>query len=355
MYPELASSELGKLRETVQHNCHISDARHAGNYTLCIYLLKMREFCRWENRQPFSSALDREEVGNWLKQREALWNEVEDQEFRPLPLDGRQLDPFDSETVNRHLRAQELVYSGGLGRGAQPHFFLARLLRRIDHGDYTVLVAGQEYARDLAAPPAMSQGQTIYVRRESLRRMLWEKIEEWRWNRPRNAMARTLAEYDFSPANAEAALEQLTDAELESVLDHEIGEIRARAHLGQDWEELLASLPPCKAEIMLRAVRDHLADALTTLPALLERRQTASVHFYFANLNSMRKYLYPALIAAYEDWCAGGAFSPLREQMLAGRAHWLRLCEDILELAARPSRAGLPAAIEELVENRRLR
>ena len=34
------------LIQTVQRNCHIADARHAGDYTLCVYLLKMREFYR---------------------------------------------------------------------------------------------------------------------------------------------------------------------------------------------------------------------------------------------------------------------------------------------------------------------
>ena len=42
--------DIKQLSDTVQLNCHISDARHAGNYTLCIYLLKMREFYRWEKK-----------------------------------------------------------------------------------------------------------------------------------------------------------------------------------------------------------------------------------------------------------------------------------------------------------------
>lgn len=353
MYPELASPELSALSHTVQKNCHISDARFAGNYTLCIYLLKMREFCRWETGQAFTASLDRDEVGNWLKQREALWNEFDGQNFQPLEIDGQRFDPFHSELINRHLQAHNLVYSGGFGRSAQPHFFLGERLRKIEHGDYRVLISGREFARDLAAPPAMSQGRTIYIRRESLRRMLWEKIEEWRWNRPHNAMARTLAEYDFSAGNADEALEQLTDAELESALDHEIGEIMARDQLGDDWEALLAALPHSKAEIMLRAVRDHLADALSTLPALLQRRQTASIHFYFANLSSMRKYLYPGLIAAYEDWCQGEAFAPLKKQMQDGAAHWQDVCEDILAIARKPG-DKTAALIEQRIEASRL-
>ncbi|WP_419615842.1 hypothetical protein, partial [Thiolapillus sp.] len=30
---------LEKIRSQVQHNCHIADARHGGDYTMCTYLL----------------------------------------------------------------------------------------------------------------------------------------------------------------------------------------------------------------------------------------------------------------------------------------------------------------------------
>ena len=38
--------DIESLRTTVQHNCHISDARYAGHNALCIFLLKMREYFR---------------------------------------------------------------------------------------------------------------------------------------------------------------------------------------------------------------------------------------------------------------------------------------------------------------------
>ncbi|HSP01523.1 MAG TPA: hypothetical protein VLN90_08695, partial [Thioalkalivibrio sp.] len=45
--PWLQNAQLSDLRQSVQRNCDIADARHAGNDTLCTYLLKMREFYRW--------------------------------------------------------------------------------------------------------------------------------------------------------------------------------------------------------------------------------------------------------------------------------------------------------------------
>ena len=69
-------------------------------------------------------------------------------------------------------------------------FFLGRLLRVEERAGFTILVSSCEYARELAAPPAMLQGRTIFVRMESARRYLWEKIEEWQWRKQDNAMKR---------------------------------------------------------------------------------------------------------------------------------------------------------------------
>ena len=77
--------QLQPLLTAVQRNCHISDARYAGDYTLCIYLLKMREYFRWEMGYAFEDALPESDLGEWLKQREGYWQEIEDESFAELP------------------------------------------------------------------------------------------------------------------------------------------------------------------------------------------------------------------------------------------------------------------------------
>jgi len=62
---------------------------------------------------------------------------------------------------------------------------------------------------------------TIFVRTEALRRWLWERYEEWRWNQRNEAMARAVACYPFEQ-DAEAALEAMTATETESVVLHEL-------------------------------------------------------------------------------------------------------------------------------------
>ena len=322
-------SELLPTLEAVRSNCHIADARHAADYTLCVYLLKMREYFRWEHSIPFNEALPHQQLTDWLTQREDHWESLQTSEFREIPVQGKLHDPFAAETINHVLNPLGFVYSSGYGRNMKPVFYLGALESRERHDDFTLLVSGKEYARDLASPPAMSLGKTIFVRRESLRRMLWEKVEEWRWNKPANAMQDALDCYDFDKA-VEDSLDAMTDNELHAARLHEIGEIRAGELLGSEWEEMLAAMPHSKAEIMVRAVRDHLADALSTLPGLLADINNASLHFYMANMANMRKDLFPKLVAAYEIWTVTGNTRELQQLTDAAAAHWQQLAEKIL-------------------------
>ncbi|MGA7801331.1 MAG: Sfum_1244 family protein [Gammaproteobacteria bacterium] len=322
--------ELRTLCAKVQKNCHISDARYAGDYTLCIYLLKMREYYRWEKGFSLDASLSKDAVGSWLNEREQLWDALADEGFETLPVKADTLDPFETDTINASLIPAGLVYSGGLGRNAKPHFLLARLERHERYDDFTVLVSAEEYARDLSAPPAMTLGNTVFIRRDSLRRLLWEKTEEWRWARHDNAMGRAVQCYGFD-TDPLGALERMTDREIEAVLLHEIGEVMAGQQLGGEWDEMLAALPRSRAEIAARAVRDHLADALSTLPALLDQGDAASLHFYFGNLSSMRKVIFPRLSGAYDTWVGNADIGALRDLIPESREHWLTLGRRMIE------------------------
>ena len=319
-----------QLADAVQRNCHISDARHAGNYTLCVYLLKMREYYRWEKAHRFSDELSTDDIGNWLTAREDMWSTLEQEDYADIEALGERFNPYDSSGINAKLLEHGLVYSGGIGQKSKPHFFLGSLERREQLNGYEIIISDHEYARDLTSPPAMSQGNTIFIRRESFKRMLWEKTEEWRWNRPQNAMARAMACYDFN-ADVEAALSRMTNNELESAILHEIGEIRADTDL-PGWRDMMQDISYTQAEIMARAVRDHIADAISTLPALLENNMHASLHFYFANLTSMRKHIMPSLQAAYASWLDTGDSMQLKSLVKRSQQHWQSIAERMLAL-----------------------
>jgi len=317
------------LVAAVQRNCHIADARHAREMTLCTYLLEMREFYRWEAGIPLGDPLARPEVGTWLNAREALWETLAEEDFGPLPVADACYEPFDAASVNRAIQPHGLVYGAGIGRFGKPHFFLGRLDRKHEEDGLTVLVCEREYARDLTALPAALQGGTVIVRREALRQWLWEKAEAWTMKKTPGAMALALAAYDYA-ADPHAALERMTDAETETLILHERGEHAAGKLLGTGWEDTLACIKKRRAEILMRAVRDNLADSLVTLPALIERQAWPSLWFWFANFDGMRRELWPAL--AEYDFAKLGAGETARLQaiLVGGAAYWETVSRQLL-------------------------
>jgi hypothetical protein len=319
---------LEELRQVVQANCDIADARHAREMTMCNYLLAMRELFRWERGIPMAQSLPQAELGGWIARREARWNELEEADFRPLPLGGGR-DPFDNAAINAELAQHGLVYSGGIGRWGKPHFFLGELARSESRHGLEVLVSEREHARDLFAPPAALRDGVVFLRLDALRRWLWEKTEIWGVKQAEGALKAALQDYGFAD-DAEAALARMAAAEGETLILHEIGESLAEPLLGPAWREMLSGLSERRAELLVRAVRDNLADCLSTLPALLERGAGASIHFYFANFEGLRRSLFPRLWSAYAAWRRTGEDADLRLACRDGQAHWQEAARRLL-------------------------
>jgi hypothetical protein len=320
---------LPELIETVQKNCAIADARHARDMTMCTFLLEMREYFRWEMEIPFGARLPKDELGDWLNAREHFWDSIEAEPFAPLPLAGTRIDPFATDAINRALLPEGLVYSSGLGRFRKPHFVLAQLQRAEEREGVQVLVAGCEYARDLIAPPAAMRDGAIFLRMDAVRRLLWNKYEEWQWKERDSALGRAFAHYGFDD-DVGQALERMAEAEAEAMILHEVGEARAEKLLGEGWPAMLGQITSRHGELLLRAVRDHLADCLVTLPTLLERDAAGSLHFYVANLSGLRRALFPGLAASYAAWVNDGGTDGLARLIAAGQEHWLALARRLL-------------------------
>jgi hypothetical protein len=338
---------LQPLVEAVQRNCDIADARHARDKTLCTYLLEMRELYRWEQDIPLTALPPKDALGRWLTEREARWNGLEASAYEALPVDDRRLDPFEARAINDRLLPLGLVYGGGYGRFHQPQFFLGMLERREFRQGIEVLVAGREHARGVSAPPAAYQDGSILVRRDALRRWLWEKIELWGSRKGGGPLTAALEAYGFE-GDPEGALERMTEAETETLILHELGEAEAENLLGPAWAEMLAGFRGRRAEVLARAVRDNLADCLSTLPALLEREAPASLHFYFAHREGLGRELFPALTAAYNAWRETGADGALRDAARRGAEHWLQSARRLLDLA-RGNAASGEATVEALL------
>lgn len=346
---------FGQLVSSVQQNCHISDAQYAGNYTMCTYLLKMREYYRWEHDIPLSKPLPKDDIGAWLVEREQHWEDLENSDFTSLLVDKDKLDPFDSQSVNNSLVKHGYVYSSGYGVFNKPLFFLGQLRKHEDHGDVKMYVSACEYARDLSAPPAMLQGDTIYIRFESLRRSIWERIEEWRWRQdPEHALYHAVKAYgldllgdNIDLQQFENLLDDISDKEIDTIVQHELGEVQAGKYLGSQWEEMLLSLAGNKAEFIARAARDHLADSLTTLPWLFEKNDPAVIHYYFSNFSSIRRGIWKELYIAYLDWRNSGNMKNLLKESMRGITHWQEACEKI----SASYRSGVSRAAKEIEQS----
>ncbi len=326
------NAEQRSVIEQVQHNCDISDANHAGNYTLCIYLLKMREYYRWLHALDFSDEFDSDAMSQWLREKEEIWDAVADQDYQPIDLQDQQFDAFDSAAINQALHQHDFFYHAGIGGKGIQHFFVADKISQFREGEIDITITGQEYARDLTAPPAMSTQSEIIVRQESLKRMCWERYQEWHWNRYENPMGKALSYYSFEQSITDA-LQQMVETEQHTLIQHELGEMQISREFGDSWPAMMLGLLGSKAELLARSVRDHLADCRTTLPYLIEQNNPASLHFYFANLTYMRKELFPSAVEAYQQWSENGEIRTLQELTQCAADHWQQTLQLILAVA----------------------
>lgn len=325
------SVAIPAITAAVQANCDISDAAFAQDMTLCNYLLAMREHFRWEKGLPVGVEPERAAVGQWISEREARWEAIAGRDFGAIPLAEAAVDPFDVRAVNDEILPQGWAYGAATGRFGKPHFFLGRLVRREHRGSVEILEVGREVARDLEASPAQLVDDTIVIRREAFERWLWTSAEAWALTRKPGAMQAALQHYRYDD-DAAGAILAMAGEQRETLLLHELGEHAAGLQLGAGWEAYIGRPKSKREELVARAVRDLLADCLVTLPAIVERRDLASLHFYFATFSGMRKSLFPALARAYDHLASGAAsgsvpdapWERLKREIEAARPHWER-------------------------------
>lgn len=332
---------VAALAAAVQLNCERADARHAREKSLCTYLLGMREYFRWATGLPLSAVPRKEELSAWIAAREARWEalrEAGDTAFARLPLDDG-VDPFDDAQANRRLAAHRLVYGAGIGLFGAPVFFLAHLHAEQIRDGARILIADREIARGVVAPPAAARGGTVIIRRDALRRWLWTRAEAARRGASDSAFGAALRAYadatgeDEAHASAvpAATIDRMAAAETETLILHELGELRAAATFGADWERMLAGIEDRRTELVVRAVRDLCADCMVTLPVLLERQAEPSLLFWLANFDGVRRALAPDLAAAYRSAPQRVDHEALARAARRGRDTWIGVAGDLLQ------------------------
>ena len=290
------STDISNLKLTVQNNCAISDARFSREYSLCIYLLRLREFYRWKNEIPFGDPINQQALGDWVSETEAHWDTIEESEYQPLPIGENRYDPFDTSNINNHLQSSGLIYSAGLGRLGQPHFVLARQVSKSVTSQHTCIECDEELARDTITLPAMAQNKTIYIRHESFRQLIWQMIDEWNLHKSPGPMARLVEHYGIYKNGRLTDTIGAASRELSNLLvHHETGEIAAGDILGPGFSEMTCAFHGKPGEMQIRAVRDLLADSLSTWPMIVSNDHQQSipyVDFWLTSLNGYREKIF---------------------------------------------------------------
>jgi hypothetical protein len=329
--------QVETLIDQVRENCEICNARHAGTYSLCGLLLRLRNLYKWELGLPPWEEPDPAAALDWVAQKEQDWKRLANEEFRPLRLGRFSLDPLDAEAVNARLRGSGLIYGAGYGWGLKPSFFLGRLAGRRRVAQLTVHLVGPELARDLFSAPALLSGERVVARTESAAFFLWDRIHDVKKS-GQPGLAFALKAYGLNPQRpSSAALREvfprIVDEELKTYIRHEVGEMLADGFPRDVWRAIIARFPGERVELVTRALKDALADTgpQGMLAYIIRARKPGSLGFYIAFLDGVRRLLLPQVASAFEAFSASGDWRGLEA---ARRAAYEAARERALTLVA---------------------
>ena len=348
--------DLDELIRDVRRNCDISDARHAGVFSVCGLALRLRDLFKWERGLAPWEEGDPAEVLDWIGVREEYWETLAGCDYAALRLDGRSWEPFDTAGVNSVLSARGLYYGAGYGRGLKPTFFLATVEDRREIEGCSVYVLGRERARDLQTLPALSQGRTILLRRESAHRFLWDQISYVAPSSRRELQAAMHAcgITDYRPSALRNDLHQLLRVQEALHLHHEIGEIH-ETEFGQGlWQEIIATFPLTRVELLARRVKDLLADTHPsgTLRWVLRERSLAGLALHAAFADRVTRALFPGLTACLESVLLTGDWSAVSQAADAGHGAAARHAAAISEIFCDGKRRNDLSGVEARIERR---
>jgi hypothetical protein len=309
------------LADQVRRNCTISDARFAGSYSVCGLAMRLRDLYKWENALPPYEEHDAQQVLDWIGRKESLWEDLHQAEFTDIAIDGDSIDPFDTEAINRLIAPLGLYYGAGYAHGLKPSFFLASVETQTTVRGHTVVTLGAELARDLLTLPALIQNQSVLLRQAAVGLYVWDQMLYL------NQSGRPF--YNFALANCglgekdvqspRRCLSHVIAAQVDTFIYHEIGELSDTCFDQGIWRDIIAALPHTPVELLVRAVKDMLADTCHegALHRIIQARSKAALGFYGAFLDGLGKKLFPEIRAAIMDFMHDGDWNAVTERVRA--------------------------------------
>lgn len=319
---------IGELATQVKHNCRISDARAWGYYSVCGLLLRLRELYKWEHGLEPWSLVEKDLVMTWIGEREQEWEDLEEEELRPLEAGGKNFDPFDTDGVNAVVEPLGYHYGAGYGMGYKPLFVLGKMERRSSEDGVDVFVIGKELVRDLSPVPAMNRDNVVLARRDPMKWFIWHHLEEAGLKKDASLAATAVAQDGrdletllSDPAAAEEYFGKLTERETAVAVHHELGEIGEERRLGGAWSRALSRSCGKKAELLARGVKDVLADTAPggRLAYIVGERSAASLGLFASFSDGLHKRLLPELGDVFRQLAEDGDWS--RVEKWRGIAH----------------------------------
>jgi hypothetical protein len=297
---------IDDITPQVLHNCDISDAYHAGMFSICGLALRLRDLYKWEKGLPAWEESDSAEVLEWIDAKENKWEHYPENGFEDLTINGRIFDPFDTVGINMILEPHHIFYGAGYARSLKPTFFLADIAEKTNIGGNIVYTLGRELARDLLTIPALTQDDCVILRQESAGLFIWDSIFYIKKSaRPALKFALdSCGLKDHQPKALQPHLTTILAALKENYIYHEIGELHDTDFDRKIWREVIAAFPYSPVEYLARAVKDLLADTnnFGTLQNIIRERKTASLAFYAAFLDGLAKEFFPELLTSFQEF-----------------------------------------------------
>ncbi len=290
----MVDEQIRDFFEDVKYNCNISDAKYWGYFSICGLLMRLRELYRAEHGLKPWSPIDRNDILRWIGERERIWSEMEDKDFRNLKLFDEVFEPFELSEINNRLKKRGIVYGAGYGLYMKPTFFIGKLCSYLEISDYSVYLVGDELVRDIFTSSGMLQGRCIFLRLAPMKTHLWEKFNE-RGSGKNPLFDRLFSGYDFSSNALNEDIDTLFDEvslKLSSIiLNHEIAEAMEDIPV---WQDIIVTICDRESEHRLRFLKDIIADTSEygPLKKIIETEDIQGIALYISLIENYRAPFY---------------------------------------------------------------
>ena len=351
--------EPSNIALQVLRNCDISDATHAGLYSICGLALRLRDLYKWENGLPPWEERESAEVLEWIGAKEQIWEQLTEREYDSISILDKIYDPFDTAGINAVRENQGLFYGAGYARSLKPTFLLALIEEKVIIDGHPVYILGRELARDLLTLPALSQDNGILLRREAARLFLWDKLLYLKKS-GRQALQFALEQcgiHDCQPPTLRQHLNAILEVQQNTYIFHEIGEMRDTVFDRSLWREIIGTFPHTPIELLVRTLKDLLADTneFGSLRRIIRTRQAAALGFYVAFFDGLPKELFPEITASFGEFRRTGDWQVVERAVAAGYRTAKDHAETILDIFQTGKLKADDAWIEKEIGSRLLK